>query len=126
MFGSFLPGLWSSSNHSLLGSRSRHCYAINWIRGDSATISCVFLDHAPRVLIVPKSSELRMPQMIAFSPLQEFDLRHEFWSDPNTFLHIVGGQAFTPTRTMRLWQVDEWTFKDHRCGHFQSFILMRS
>src|SRR6267378_6231770 len=28
MFGSFLPSLWSSSNQSLLGSRSRHCYAI--------------------------------------------------------------------------------------------------
>src|ERR1700687_1066308 len=31
MFGSFLPSLWSLSNHSLLGSRSRHCYAIKWI-----------------------------------------------------------------------------------------------
>src|SRR5467141_2223780 len=30
MFGSFLPSLWSSSNQSLLGSRSRHCYAIKW------------------------------------------------------------------------------------------------
>jgi hypothetical protein len=30
LFGSFLPSLWSSSNHSLLGSRSRHCYAIKW------------------------------------------------------------------------------------------------
>jgi len=30
MFGSFLPSLWSSSNHSLLGSRSRHCYAIKY------------------------------------------------------------------------------------------------
>src|SRR6266446_9108252 len=28
MFGSFLPSLQSSINHSLLGSRSRHCYAI--------------------------------------------------------------------------------------------------
>jgi hypothetical protein len=28
MFGSFLPSLRSSNNHSLLGSRSRHCYAI--------------------------------------------------------------------------------------------------
>src|SRR6202040_4469331 len=28
MFGSFLPNLRSSINHSLLGSRSRHCYAI--------------------------------------------------------------------------------------------------
>src|ERR1700674_2218663 len=28
MFGSFLPSLRSLSNHSLLGSRSRHCYAI--------------------------------------------------------------------------------------------------
>src|SRR6266404_7370920 len=31
MFGSFLPSLWSLSNQSLLGSRSRHCYAIKWI-----------------------------------------------------------------------------------------------
>ena len=31
LFGSFLPSLWSSINHSLLGSRSRHCYAIKWI-----------------------------------------------------------------------------------------------
>src|SRR6266853_2864102 len=30
MFGSFLPSLRSSINHSLLGSRSRHCYAIKW------------------------------------------------------------------------------------------------
>jgi len=30
LFGSFLPSLWSSNNHSLLGSRSRHCYAIKW------------------------------------------------------------------------------------------------
>jgi len=30
MFGSFLPSLWSSINHSLLGPRSRHCYAIKW------------------------------------------------------------------------------------------------
>src|ERR1700735_4837090 len=27
MSGSFLPSLWSSTNHSLLGSRSRRCYA---------------------------------------------------------------------------------------------------
>ena len=33
MFGSFLPSLRSSSNHSLLGSRSRHCYAIMWNTG---------------------------------------------------------------------------------------------
>src|SRR6267142_4289553 len=33
MFGSFLPSLWSLNNHSLLGSRSRHCYAIMWICG---------------------------------------------------------------------------------------------
>src|ERR1700731_3799863 len=28
MFGSFLPSLQSSINYSLLGARSRHCYAI--------------------------------------------------------------------------------------------------
>src|SRR5215469_10748410 len=31
MFGSFLPSLWSSCNQSVLGSRSRHCYAIKAI-----------------------------------------------------------------------------------------------
>src|SRR5215471_19320294 len=31
MSGSFLPSLWSSNSHSLLGSRSRHCYAIMWV-----------------------------------------------------------------------------------------------
>src|SRR5215469_16238412 len=30
MSGSFLPSLWSSNSHSLLGSRSRHCYAIKF------------------------------------------------------------------------------------------------
>jgi len=37
MFGSFLPSLWSSNNHSLLGSRSRHCYAIkcSWVDSTS-------------------------------------------------------------------------------------------
>jgi len=25
------PELWSSDNRSLLGSRSRHCYAIKWL-----------------------------------------------------------------------------------------------
>jgi excisionase family DNA binding protein len=39
MFGSFLPSLWSLSNQSLLGSRSRHCYAIKWFFA-GATPSC--------------------------------------------------------------------------------------
>src|SRR5438309_189374 len=55
-----------------------------------------------------------MPEMIRFSPLQKLDLSHEFKPDPNTLLHIVSGQAFAPTRAMRLWQVDEWTFRDHQ------------
>jgi len=33
MFGSFLPSLWSLNNHSLLGSRSRHCDAVKWNSG---------------------------------------------------------------------------------------------
>src|SRR5258706_15431262 len=33
MFGSFLPSLWSLSNQSLLGSRTRHCYAIKCPQG---------------------------------------------------------------------------------------------
>src|SRR5262249_48289409 len=39
MFGSFLPSLWSSCNQSLLGSRSRHCYAIMWVLGRTFPIS---------------------------------------------------------------------------------------
>src|ERR1700728_1161514 len=31
MFGSSLPSLWSSTNQSLLGVRSRRCYAIKWV-----------------------------------------------------------------------------------------------
>src|SRR4029077_18923665 len=37
MFGSFLPSLWSLSNQSLLGSRSRHCYAITWVPEPAVT-----------------------------------------------------------------------------------------
>src|SRR5271168_1790591 len=33
------PSLWSLSNHSLLGSRSRHCYAIKWVPQPSWPLS---------------------------------------------------------------------------------------
>src|SRR5215510_8961256 len=39
MFGSFLPSLWSLCNQSLLGSRSRHCYAIMWIEAGKVPVS---------------------------------------------------------------------------------------
>src|SRR5258708_1080423 len=42
MFGSFLPSLWWSINLSLLGSRSRHCYAIKWFLGDFTRPICAF------------------------------------------------------------------------------------
>jgi hypothetical protein len=49
MFGSFLPSLRSSINHSLLGSRSRHCYAIKFFPsndtgGRSGAIMTVDID----------------------------------------------------------------------------------
>src|SRR5260221_9822800 len=40
LFGSFLPSLWSSSNQSLLGSRSRHCYAIKCPPDNCASLRC--------------------------------------------------------------------------------------
>src|ERR1700704_218459 len=36
MFGSSLPSLRSSINHSLLGSRSRHCYGIKFAASGAA------------------------------------------------------------------------------------------
>jgi hypothetical protein len=53
------------------------------------------------------------PQMIALGPFQKFDLSYEFRLGPNTFLHIVGGQAFAPTRTMRLRKIYERTGRHH-------------
>jgi hypothetical protein len=43
-----------------------------------------------------------MPEMIRVGPFQEFNPGHEFRPDPNTFIHIFGGQSFVPTRTMFL------------------------
>src|ERR1700730_1190306 len=45
MFGSFLPSLRSSSNHSLLGSRSRHCYAINCFYRKSTSPVIALIKH---------------------------------------------------------------------------------
>src|SRR5258708_590761 len=42
MFGSFLPSLRSSNSHSLLGSRSRHCYAIKCFWSESTAESGSF------------------------------------------------------------------------------------
>src|SRR5215472_14488508 len=52
MSGSFLPSLWSSNSHSLLGSRSRHCYAIKliWPRG---TLPISRLRSQPELVIKP-------------------------------------------------------------------------
>jgi hypothetical protein len=43
-----------------------------------------------------------MPEMIRVGPFQEFNPGYEFRPDPNTFIHIFGGQSFAQTRTMFL------------------------
>ena len=66
-------------------------------------------DHAASILILAQSNKLRMPQTIAFGPFQEFNLRYEFGIDPNTLLHLLRCQSFTPSRLSRFWQVDGGT-----------------
>src|SRR6266850_4300041 len=54
MFGSFLPSLRSSINHSLLGSRSRHCYAIKWVLVRTLPVSTTY-----QALAIPSSAKHR-------------------------------------------------------------------
>src|SRR6266478_5019176 len=61
MFGSFLPSLWSSINHSLLGSRSRHCYEIIWVLKPTCPVSALIRHYTPEV--VDKRSKYRPSPM---------------------------------------------------------------
>jgi hypothetical protein len=42
-----------------------------------------------RVPVIKQLNVFCMPQMVAFRPLQIFNLGHEVWPDPNTFFHVV-------------------------------------
>jgi hypothetical protein len=50
----------------------------------------MLFDHAAGVFVLAQPDKLRMSKMIAFGPLQEFDVRYKFGSDPNAFLHAFG------------------------------------
>src|SRR6267142_995531 len=56
---------------------------------------------------------MRMPEVIRFCPLEKFNLANKIGSDPNTLLHVLSVQAFTPTRSVGLRQIDERAFRDH-------------
>jgi hypothetical protein len=56
----------------------------------------MLFDHAASVLVLAQPDKLRMSKMIAFGPLQEFDVSHELRADPNALFHAFGRQSFTP------------------------------
>lgn len=83
----FLTLCGGGKHTSWFGSR-----ALNEERAPSG--SRLFFDNRSRILVVSQSSKLCMAQMARFSPFQEFNLRHQFGIDPNTFLHLLGCQSF--------------------------------
>ena len=90
-----------------MGRGMRVSVLINGITGEVGLTSYsgfarMFFSHGLRVLVLSQGSKLRMPEMIRVGPFQEFNPGHEFRPDPNTFIHIFGGQSFAPTRTMFL------------------------
>jgi hypothetical protein len=64
MFGSFLPSLWSLSNDSLLGSRSRHCYAIK-VKYWNGTRQVALSDPGPGQLRIQVPTLLVLPIALA-------------------------------------------------------------
>jgi len=64
---------------------------------NASTLLFVLFDYTTCFFVRSQSDELRVSQMVAFGPLQEFDLRHEFRPEPNALFHVIGGQALAPT-----------------------------
>ena len=56
----------------------------------------MFFGYGLRVLVLPQPSK-RMPKMIQVGPFWEFNLGHEFGSDPNTFPLVLCRQTFAQT-----------------------------
>src|SRR5260221_11420972 len=50
-----------------------------------------------------------MPQPISFGPFEKFDDGHEFRTDPNAFLHLLGVQNLAPSSPSCLRQIHERT-----------------
>ena len=67
------------------------------------------LDDISRILIVAQRDELRVPQMIGASPLQELDLCNGFGTEPNALPHLLSGEPLTPSAGANLGKIDERT-----------------
>ena len=57
------------------------------VRGATVISARALFNHAARILVFAQSNKLRVSQMIAFGPFQEFNLCHEFRIDPNTSVY---------------------------------------
>jgi len=87
------------------------------------TLHAVFFDDLARVLVFPHPDKFRISQMVAFGPLQEFDLRHEFRSEPNTLLHVLSGQTLAWAMDFR--EIDEQTFQRNKRSKFLEYVARR-
>jgi hypothetical protein len=52
----------------------------------------LLLEHGSSIFVVAERNKLRMPQPVPFGPLQEFDNRDQFGTDPDTLLQLLGVQ----------------------------------
>jgi diamine N-acetyltransferase len=85
MFGSFLPSLRSSINHSLLGSRSRHCYAIKWSTGTQPSddpTSCELRPENPKIYTPDSRSPRLGRKLCPLRPIFVFALLILFAAAP--------------------------------------------
>jgi hypothetical protein len=74
----------------------------------------MLFDHAVSVFVLAQRHKFRMSKVIAFGPLQEFDLSNESRADPNALLHAFGRQSFAPARTTSLWKIGERASRYHK------------
>ena len=61
------------------------------------------------VFVVTHGDELYMPNVVRTRPLKEFESSDQFRSDPDAFLHLSRRKPLSPSPTLILRQVSEWT-----------------
>jgi hypothetical protein len=65
---------------------------------------------------IAKPYELRVAETIFRRLLKKFDRRDQFRSEPATFIHVLGGQPFTPPPLASVRQIPEWALVGEHLG----------
>ena len=70
-------------------------------------LACVLFHNASRILVLTKTSEFCVTQVIAVSPFQKFDLRDVFGPYPNALLHVIRRKSGSPAAFFLFGKVHE-------------------